>query len=299
MNDLWTYNAATLKWAEIQTTGDRPSHRSNCSMNYDPQTNTIVVFGGGGPNKQRFNSINILDWKTKKWIEINPKENEPAPWERTYHAAELKYPYLAIFGGEGVADLDDLWVFNFQSLSWTEVKFDKDAVRPCARRFHSSCMIDNQLFILAGCHGKYRCLSDVFSMDFTPLLESGSTKELRWVEHKLKGSSFLTRWGHSSVVYDNKIYVFAGRFSNDLNDLLVIDVQANTLRSVKIGGSVQDHPKPRRRHCAGFVGSCMIAFGGFNGEYFNDLHYINVFELSNRLEQSSLEENFKSYVNRE
>ena len=37
----------------------------------------------------------------------------------------------------------------------------------------------------------------------------------------MKNSSFLTRWGHSSVVYDNKIYIFGGRFSNDLNDLLV------------------------------------------------------------------------------
>lgn len=43
----------------------------------------------------------------------------------------------------------------------------------------------------------------------------------------------------------------------------------------------------------------MIAFGGFNGEYFNDLHYINVFELTNRLEPSTLEENFKNYANRE
>lgn len=101
------------------------------------------------------------------------------------------------------------------------------------------------------------------------------------------------------MVYDNKIYVFAGRFSNDLNDLLVIDVQNNTLRGVKISGNQSEYPKPRRRHCAGFVGSCMIAFGGFNGEYFNDLHYINVFELNNKLELSSLEENFKTYVNSE
>lgn len=126
-------------------------------------------------------------------------------------------------------------------------------------------MIDNQIFVVAGCYGKYRCLSDVYSIDLTPLLETGSVKELRWAERKLKGSSFLSRWGHSSAVYDNKIYVFAGRFSNDLNDLLIIDVQNNSLKGLKIGGNPQEHPKPRRRHCAGFVGSCMIAFGGFNG----------------------------------
>jgi hypothetical protein len=170
MNDLWSYHSASLQWKEVVTTGDRPSHRSNCSMNYDPHSNQIVVFGGGGPNKQRFNSIHLLDWNTKNWVEIAPKENEPAPWERTYHVAEVRYPYLAVFGGEGVADMDDLWLFNFQTLSWKEAKFERDATRPCARRFHSSCLIGNELFIVAGCHGKYRCLSDVYSLDLTPAL---------------------------------------------------------------------------------------------------------------------------------
>lgn len=45
----------------------------------------------------------------------------------------------------------------------------------------------------------------------------------------------------------------------------MIDVQNNSLKGMKIGGNSNEHPKARRRHCAGFVGSCMIAFGGFNG----------------------------------
>ena len=37
-------------------------------------------------------------------------------------------------------------------------------------------------------------------------------------------------------------------------------------------------PLPRRKPCATFVGSCLIMFGGFNNEYYNDLHSINVGE---------------------
>lgn len=77
--------------------------------------------------------------------------------------------------------MDDLWLFDFRSESWTEVKFEKDAVRPCARRFHSSCLIGNEFFVIAGCHSKYRCLSDVYSLDLSPILGSGSVKELHWV----------------------------------------------------------------------------------------------------------------------
>jgi len=76
-----------------------------------------------------------------------------------------------VYGGEGVTDMDDLWVFNFITLSWTEVPIDKNAMRPCARRFHSSAMVGNRFYIIGGCHGKYRCLSDVYSIDLTTLVK--------------------------------------------------------------------------------------------------------------------------------
>ena len=45
------------------------------------------MFGGGGSNKTRYNTINVLDWDSKVWTEITPAgtfisnlENETAPW---------------------------------------------------------------------------------------------------------------------------------------------------------------------------------------------------------------------------
>lgn len=58
-----------------------------------------------------------------------------------------------------------------------------------------------------------------------------------------------------------------------MNDLLVIDFQTNTIKAVK---GVLDAPIARRRHCAAFIGSSLMIFGGFNGEYFNDLNYITL-----------------------
>jgi len=43
------------------TYGDIPQKRSNATLNYDPINKQLLLFGGGGSNKQRFNSINILD----------------------------------------------------------------------------------------------------------------------------------------------------------------------------------------------------------------------------------------------
>ena len=81
-------------------------------MHYLPQTHSVILFGGGGPNKKRFNTVYSLDVATKTWRELIPPVDEITPWERTYHSSEMMYPYLVLFGGEGIADLDDLWVFN-------------------------------------------------------------------------------------------------------------------------------------------------------------------------------------------
>jgi hypothetical protein len=42
-----------------------------------------------------------------------------------------------------------------------------------------------------------------------------------------------------------------------------------------------DRPFARRKHCANFMGNSLLVFGGFNGQYFNDLHSIEVFSLHN------------------
>ena len=86
----------------------------------------------------------------------------------------------------------------------------------------------------------------------------------------------LSRWGHSSTSFGDKIYIFGGRFSTDLNDLLIYDTVKETLKILKV--SQDSLPKPRRRPSTSFVGSSLLMFGGFNSEYYNDLHYINVGE---------------------
>ena len=154
-----------MVWQECKTTGQTPSPRSNCTLHFDAPRNRLLLFGGGGPNKLRYNDVSVLDWESKEWKTLDSPQGEPAPWERTYHSAELLYPYLMVFGGEGIADLDDLWAFHLEKQQWTELPVDKTQERPCARRFHASALVGSTLYVIAGCHDKYRCLSDVYGID--------------------------------------------------------------------------------------------------------------------------------------
>ena len=129
--------------------------------------------------------------------------------------------------------MDDLWIFDFLTFSWSEVPIDPQSSKPCPRRFHSSTLLGNQFFVIGGCHDKYRCLNDVYSLDLTPLINGGGPGSLSWTCHKPEGSGFITRWGHTSTTYDGKIYIFGGRFISDLNDLLELDLTKKCIKAVK------------------------------------------------------------------
>ena len=102
-----------------------PESRSNYTVHYDSVSDSIILYGGGSNNRMRYNSVCILDWKTKQWTQCVPEEAAEAPWERTYHSSEFCYPYLIVHGGEGVAnlDLDDTWAFSIVDRRWRELKF--------------------------------------------------------------------------------------------------------------------------------------------------------------------------------
>lgn len=68
MNDLWVYSLAETEWKKIKTYGDVPAPRSNSTLSYDPVNRQLLLFGGGGPNRQRFNSVSTLDLVTMNWI---------------------------------------------------------------------------------------------------------------------------------------------------------------------------------------------------------------------------------------
>lgn len=75
-----------------------------------------------------------------------------------------------VFGGEGIADLDDLWIFDLRNNSWKEVKIAEGKSKPSARRFHTSVLIGNNFYVIAGCYAKYRSLSDIWKIDLTSLV---------------------------------------------------------------------------------------------------------------------------------
>jgi hypothetical protein len=49
-----------------------------------------------------------------------------------------------------------------------------------------------------------------------------------------------------------------------------------TWRDGKVMKVNTNTPTPRRKHSINTIGDSIVMFGGFNGTYLNDLHYIDI-----------------------
>lgn len=181
-----------------------------------------------------------------------------------------------VSGGEGVAatDLDDLWAYDTRSHEWTCLH--PGGSKPSKRRFAASALVGTQFYVAGGCYGNYSLLGDVHRLDLQPLLE-GRSADLQW-ECVVSGNKLLERWGHSCDVFEGRLYFWAGRVSanSDNQDLLEFDPHTAAVRELR----QVNPPKARRRHATALVGHSLLVFGGYNGKYLRDCHYLNIPQLA-------------------
>lgn len=74
-------------------------------------------------------------------------------------------------------------------------------------------------------------------------------------------------------MHEHKLVILGGRNDLDISDLHQFDIETQTWTPLEIG---HPRPKPRRRHSCILVSNCLVMFGGFDGEFFNDLHVMDL-----------------------
>jgi hypothetical protein len=202
-------------------------------------------------------------------------ETQNNPLARTYHASCLLDKFMIVSGGEAqiLADLQDLWAFNLETREWRELKFTE---RFHAKRFHTASAISgNRVVTFGGCHSEYVHLNEVNIFDLTNFVSKGDVNiSCIKVDCKVGPSS---RWGHTANVFKDKVYVHGGRNDADVGDLWVFDADNQSLKWSQVPLQ-QPIPKPRRRGSAVFISSSLVLFGGFDGEFYNDLHTLHLTE---------------------
>lgn len=71
------------------------------------------------------------------------------------------------------------------------------------------------------------------------------------------------------------MYIHGGRNELDISDLYVFNPNEKRWFEIALKSRI---PKPRRRASAVFISSSLVMFGGFDGEFYNDLYALHINE---------------------
>jgi hypothetical protein len=95
------------------------------------------------------------------------RQEDPVPAPRWGHAAASINNEMYILGGRNEKDMDDITVFNGDTMRWKKIEIVGDQPNP--RRRHSIAFINSALVLFGGFNGQFH--SDLYICDFVGLGE--------------------------------------------------------------------------------------------------------------------------------
>ena len=107
-------------------------------------------------------------------------------------------------------------------------------------------------------------------------------EKLEWTKIPQKAQT-NNRFGHTSVIYQNKIYLFGGRTKYGgayvSPGLEIFSLTDHSFITQEPDGNI--FPEARKNHIAELIGSQMLIYGGLNenNEILNDCYYLNLNQL--------------------
>jgi N-acetylneuraminic acid mutarotase len=132
LNDTWLYDPVANKWevaiAGDDSSGDLPTPRLGASMEYDPASGHVLMFGGWNASKYKlYNDLWAYDPVENAWTELVPGGPVPPVRDGSGFARDPGTGKIILFGGVGfdsglnLVELGDTWSYDPASNSWMEL----------------------------------------------------------------------------------------------------------------------------------------------------------------------------------
>lgn len=133
---------------------------------------------------------------------------------------------------------------------WNKIPKTKEKVLFPQRSSHTSISYKNYIYFFCGETKNSQITNTVIRYD----LEGE-----KWKNFFVKDVFISCRRNHTTVLYQDKIYLFGGDDNNLLNDLYIFDLKKLDWEKVEIS---KDLPPPRRYHCSIMYRDQIFIFGG-------------------------------------
>ena len=263
LNDVWGFDLDTNSWINLTPAAGPPlpAPRLFPASVYDPFGQQMIMWSGQGPGIF-FNDVWAFDLNANAWSQFTPSGGPPNIRYGVGYTFDPVARDLVTFAGfTNLGRFHDVWRFNDQSDSWTNVS---PGSGPGERCLHAACYDaqGHRMIMYAG-QNNSGALDDLWALD----LDTDTWTQLTPAV-KPSGRFF------ASMVYDaanHRATVFGGQTTLALvNEMWVFDLWTNKWTQLSPTGT----PPTARFGSAGVYDAAndrMIVFGGNDGAVRNDV----------------------------
>ena len=239
-----------------------------------------------------------------QWTRIAQSDTSSAtPVARSGHSCVVYENAMYLFGGLGEHRHNDLWKFDFETHSWTEIPGKDPSKLPSKRCKHSACVYEKTMYVFGGWDSSGK-LNDMYRYIFgrnewevipcsnAPRARSAHSVAVYQHHMYLFGGigdnkfndmhrfSFKTqRWSavqqrnppprRSSYggvhVFNDRLYIVCGLGCGKFNDCHAFDFRSSEWREIKCENDARETPAKRGRHTCVLAGENLYMFGGYVG----------------------------------
>jgi len=273
LDDTWSYNISTRKWAQIQAnSSSSPIGRAYATANtynsefilFAGNTNVGIVLG----DVWRYSTVNNT-WTQDSYTNTSATISAILP--RQYHASAIIGHTLYTFGGYTRfygRTSNSLLAYNLNTTEWTIVKGDKSP-GPVGRQAHSLTayqdpILGDTLILFGG----YSVAP--YNGGFNDVWQYVISKQ-SWIQLTSYNAPPI-RYSHEAVVLNNTFYIYGGLATFNITKPPTTDVYYEDVWSLKLGGKTAGNwtqvlessgPGKRQGHAAVQVGDAFYTVGGY------------------------------------
>ena len=219
-----------------------------------------------------------------KWIDLNPSNPPPIRYSHTAQAINDKLYVFGGYGGKSGNDfLNDLWVYDPENNTWTELEPNQNNKNnnknknkiPQKRYSHSAQTINNKMYVFGG-YNDTNLLNDLWVYDPTNNSWEEKIKNDEYGEglsRKPQMTKPTKRDGQSLTKINDKLYLIGGSgFFENLFDIWEYDPLTNIWTDLS-----KTYPSSRTHHTAINLNNKIYVYGGTRekSEYENKITYYN------------------------
>ncbi|KAG0460527.1 hypothetical protein HPP92_020824 [Vanilla planifolia] len=225
--------------------------------------NKLLVIAGH--TKEKWEDVIVWSIDLETLFVSVVKTHGNIPVARGGQSISLVGSKLLMFGGEGKQKqlLNDLHILDLTTMAWDAIKTKNTS--PSARFDHIATVHAGQYLFIFGGSTHATCLCDLHVLDL---------QTMEWSQPDVQGVAVTARGGHAGAVVDDLWYVVGGgNTESGATETIVLNM-SKLVWSIATSVPTQDPISSEGQGlCSVSIGgeSFLIAFGGYNGKYNNEL----------------------------